>query len=58
LIVVLSKIVKNTPVADVVEAICVLRLTPFYSLILNQGCQTFGPRGKSGPLRGWILPAG
>jgi len=25
---------------------------------LCQGCQTYGPRAKSGPLRGWIRPAG
>jgi len=25
---------------------------------LNQGCQTYGPRAKTGPLRGWIRPAG
>jgi len=25
---------------------------------LWQGCQTYGPRAKSGPLRGWIPPAG
>jgi len=25
---------------------------------LEQGCQKYGPRAKSGPLRGWIRPAG
>jgi len=25
---------------------------------LDQGCQTYGPRAKTGPLRGWIRPAG
>ena len=27
-------------------------------LALDQGCQTYGPRAKTGPLRGWIGPAG
>ena len=26
--------------------------------VVAQGCQTYGPRAKSGPLRGWIRPAG
>jgi len=26
--------------------------------VVNQGCQTYGPRAKTGPLRGWIRPAG
>jgi len=25
---------------------------------LKQGCQTYGPRAKTGPLCGWIRPAG
>jgi len=25
---------------------------------LVQGCQTYGPRAKTGPLRGWVRPAG
>jgi len=25
---------------------------------LSQGCETYGTRAKSGPLRGWIRPAG
>jgi len=26
--------------------------------VLEQGCQTYRPRAKTGPLRGWIRPAG
>jgi len=29
-----------------------------FKLPLSQGCQTYGPRAKTGPLRGWIRPTG
>jgi len=30
----------------------------FEAYALDQGCQTYGPRAETGPLWGWIRPAG
>jgi len=32
--------------------------TTIFVLCVDQGCQAYGPRVKTGPLRGWIRPAG
>jgi len=40
------------------SAFLLVKYCPQFCLGLHQGCQTYGPRAKSGPLRGWIRPAG
>jgi len=61
-----AKKCKNTPTSDVTPS---KRQTKnkkiFFSMStrrlaesVEQGCQTYSPRAKTGPLSGWIRPAG
>jgi len=48
--------VKIRTVGNVMHRFVITLFVCYYDV--EQGCQTYGPRAKSGPLRGCIRPAG